>query len=126
MGFQVAVVATFVLGGALSTFFVSRIFRVELSIGRFLGSVLASTALGFAVASIIDWALLRSSCTSGEPCGYPGSNEGGGIIGAMILLICYSITYMVAAVVIARFHSRRPIHTVEVTPNKSLERTREG
>jgi hypothetical protein len=126
MGVLIAVVATFVLGGALSTFIVSRIFRVELSIGRFVGAFLASAALGATVASIVDWTLLRSSCTSGQPCGYPGSNEGGGLIAAMILFICYCVTYVVAAVLIARFHSRRSVHGVEMTPNKSLERTREG
>jgi len=101
------VAATFALGSALNTFVVCRIFRVELSIGRFWAAILASATLGVAVASIVDWTLLRSECRLGEACGYPGSNEGGGIIAAMILFICYCITYTVAAVVIARFYSRK-------------------
>jgi hypothetical protein len=109
MAILFAFVATFVLGSLLNTFVVFRILRVELSVGRFWGAFLAAAVLGIAVASIVDWTLLRTECRSGEPCGYPGSNEGGGIVATMMLFICYCVTYTAAAVAIARFYSRRPI-----------------
>jgi hypothetical protein len=103
MGVLITIFATFVLCGALVTLIVSRFLRVELSVVRFLGAFLVAALLGVAVASMIIWALVR-----GEYGGF-GFMEGGLVI-AMIWLVCYSITYLVSAVVVARIQSRGPAH----------------
>jgi hypothetical protein len=123
MGVLVVVSATLVLGSAFVTLIVSRIMSVELSFARFVGAYLAATILSVAVASIVVVTLARGTCEPGKPCEYVGFAEGGLVV-ALIWLACYSVTYIVSAVIIARVHSRRAVVSPDMTPNTSFERTR--
>jgi hypothetical protein len=123
MGVLVAIIATLVLSGAFVTRIVSRIMSVEFSFARFVGAFLAAAILSLAVASIAVLALAGGTCEPGEPCEYAGFAEGGLVV-ALIWLACYSVTYVVSAVIIARVHSRKTVVGPDMTPNTSFERTR--
>jgi hypothetical protein len=125
MSVLVVVIATFVLSGAFVILIVSRIMSVDFSFARFVGAFLGAAILSGAVASIVVLALARGTCEPGKPCEYAGFLEGGLFV-AMIWLGCYSVTYIVSAIMIARVHARRPLVSPDMTPNTSFERTREG
>jgi len=118
----IAIVAVF---GAAATLTLSRLLRVRLTVLKLIFTVFGTAAASSAATVLAYIAFTFWDCPPGALCDYPGMFGAGLAFGA-IWLACYCVAYTAAALVVARSQARSRAADSALTPNKSLERTREG
>ena len=117
----IAVIAVF---GAAATLTFSRLLRVRLTGLKLLFTVFGTAAVSSAATVLAYIAFTSWSCPPDMLCDYPGMFGAGAAFGA-IWLACYFVVYMAAALLVARSQARSRKAESALTPNTSLERTRE-
>ena len=119
------VIAVVALFGAAATLAFSRLLRVRLTVLKFIFTVFGTAAASSAATVLAYIAFTSCDCPPDALCDYPGMFGAGVAFGA-IWLACYCVAYTAAALVVARSQARSRAADSVLTPNKSLERTREG
>jgi hypothetical protein len=104
------VVGVFLLSGTVVTLVMSRIVGLRMTFGRFLAALASAIAVSVAFASALIAILAKTSCGADKPCEYGGLFEGGLLV-LGLWLVCYSLTYLIAAFFVARLQLRahRPV-----------------
>ena len=100
------VVWWFLISGTIATLIVSRLFRVALTLRRFMASFSVAAVSGIAVASAVAWIKVKASCHPGQTCGYTTYVEDGMYL-AGVWIGCCGITYLVSAIVVALIQRRQ-------------------
>ena len=118
----IAIVATF---GVAATLTFSRLLRVRLTFLKLIFTVFGTAAASGAATVLAYIAFTSWDCPPDALCDYPGMFGAGVAFGA-IWLLCYCVSYTAAAFVVAHSQARSRASDIALTPNKSLERTREG
>ena len=113
----------FALGAAI-TLIISRLLRLHLAALQFFLTVFRTAAAASAATVLAYVAFTHWDCPPGWLCDYPGMFGAGLAFGA-IWLACYCVAYTAVASLIARSQARSRSTAGAMTPNTSLERTRE-
>jgi len=104
--FIVMLAAGFLACGVVTTLLLSRLMGAKPNFSRVSSAFLASCVFSASVASAALFVLTRDPCGGRHPCEYAGFMEGGLVLLALWLVI-YSISYVVLAVLIARYQAKR-------------------
>jgi len=99
------VVGVILLCGPVVTLAMSRFVGLRITLRRFLVALASAIGVSAAVASALIAMLVRAGCAAEAPCEYAGLLEGGLFLLALWLL-CYSLTYLIAAFFVARLQLR--------------------
>ena len=110
--------------GAAVTLTLSRVLRVRLTALKFLLTVCGTAAVSSTATVLAYIAFTVWDCPPDWLCDYPGMFGAGLAFGA-IWLTCYCVVYIAAALLVARSQARSRAAASALTPNTSLERTRD-
>jgi hypothetical protein len=113
----------FALGAAI-TLTISRLLRLNLAALQFFLTVFGTTVAASAATVLAYVAFTHWDCPSDWLCDYPGMFGAGFAFGA-IWFACYCVAYTAVAFLIARSQARSHSTAGAMTPNPSLERTRD-
>jgi hypothetical protein len=119
------VITLVVIFGTAVTLALSRLLRVRLTAPKLLLTVFGTTAISSAATVLAYFAFTSWDCPPDWLCDYPGM-FGAGIALGSIWLACYCVVYVAVALLVARSQWRSRSAESALTPNNSLERTREG
>jgi drug/metabolite transporter (DMT)-like permease len=113
----------FALGAAI-TLIVSRLLRLHTPASSFFLTVFGTTAAASAATVVAYRAFTHWDCPPDWLCDYPGMFGAGLAFGA-VWFACYGVAYTAVAFLIARSQARSRATAGAMTPNTSLERTRD-
>jgi hypothetical protein len=111
------VISGFLACGAITTATISRVMNVRLTLWRVLSAFLVSFVVSACIASLAVFVSAQratDACPEKQSCEYGGLMEGGLMI-LLLWLAIYSVIYVAASFLVARYQGRRYMNAAQKT-----------